>query len=122
MTSLYVTQADVNDCHFHLCRVLAIEDNKAILLNYATWTPNIFQAKFSPMYQCKRTFRYTTERPKRNATKQQVVDQVPLEEADDFIDHYDVRVTKRMIISRKSIRQLRKLGLKHHILGKTFPY
>ena len=118
--------ADVEDDHFHLCRVLAIEDDKAILLNYATFQNNINTAVFSIMYQESSNSRYTTQKPKRNAREQEVLDKVALSEADDYIDHYNVQMTKSMrigkgFLKKKSIRQLKKLGLKHHVLGTTFP-
>ena len=113
--------ADLEDDHFHLCKVISIEDDKAILLNYATFNNNINNAKFSIMYQERSTLRYTTLKPKRNAREQEVIDKVPLDEAEDYIDHYDLRMTKSMKIGRKSMRQLKKLGLKHHVLGTTFP-
>ena len=93
---------DKEDDHFHLCKVTVIADDKVILQNYATW--------------------YTTERPKRGRRiTQEVVDEVPLEEVEDFIDHYDVKMTPKIHINKKSIRQLKALGLKHHVLDKTFP-
>ena len=113
--------ADPEDDHFHLCKVVEIEDNAAVLLNYATFSANIQTARFSIMYQSRHSARYTTERPTINARSQEVIDRVNLEEADDFIDHYDVKMTAKMRIKAKCIRQLQKLGLKHHVLGKTFP-
>ena len=113
--------ADAEDDHFHLCKVLSIEDDKAILLNYATFNDNLANAKFSIMYQERSSLRYTTQKPKRDAREQEVIDKVPLEEADDYVDHYDIKMTKSMKIGKKSARQLRKLGLKHHVLGRTFP-
>ena len=120
----FVTLCDSNDPsddQFHLCKVLDIVDNKAILLNYATWTANIHQAVFSIMYQEDKTLRYTTVKPKRRAEEQQVLDKLDLADADDYVDHYDVRMTGTMRISKRSIRELAKLRLRHHILGKTFP-
>ena len=113
--------ADPEDDHFHLCRVLAIEDDKAVLLNYATFQRNIKTAVFSTMYQERATARYTTQKPARNAREQEVIDKVSLAEADEYVDHYDIRMTTSMKIKARSIRQLNKLGLKHHILGVTFP-
>ena len=78
-------------------------------------------AKFGIMYQERSTLKYTTQKPKRNVREQEVIDKVPLEEAEDYVDHYDIKVTKNTRIGKKSIRQLRKLGLKHHVLGQTFP-
>ena len=112
---------DENDVHFHLCRVTAIEDDKALLLNYATWGKSLRSAKFRILYQERNTNRYTTQKPNRNAKEREVMDEIPLVQADDYIDHYNIRMTKDMRISSASIRQLKKLGLKHHILGKTFP-
>ena len=120
----FVTLCDSNDPDddlFHLCKVMDIVDNKAVLLNYATWTRNIRQAKFSIMYQERRTLRYTTVKPTKDAEEQQVLDEINLEDADDYIDHYDVRMTGTMRISKRSIRELAKLRLRHHILGTTFP-
>ena len=120
----YVALYDSNleeDDHFHLCEVLAIEDDKAILLNYATWTTNIKTAVFSVMYQERNTLRYTTQKPLREAKEQEVIDQVSLEEADEYIDHYDIKLTNAKRISAKSIKQLKQLVLHHHVLGKTFP-
>ena len=40
----YVVLCDsdnIEDDHFHLCKVLSIQDGKAVLLNYVTWTANI---------------------------------------------------------------------------------
>ncbi len=113
--------ANPEDDHFHLCKIIEIEDYTAVLLNYATFTANIRTARFSIMYQERHSARYTTERPRLNARSQEVIDKVDLDEADDFIDHYNIRMTSKMRITAKSIRQLRKLGLKHHVLGKTFP-
>jgi hypothetical protein len=124
ITGNFVTLCDTddeNDVHFHLCKVIAIEDNKAILLNYATWGKRLRSAKFSVLYQEKATSRYTTQKPKGNAKDREVIDQLPLEQADDYVDHYDIKMTKDMRMSKASIRQISKLGLKHHILGKTFP-
>ena len=112
---------DPEDDHFHLCRVVAIVDDKAILLNYATGTKNIRHAIFKIMYQEFGTHRYTTVRPVRKETQQRVVDELPINTADDFIDHYDLKVTGAMKLTAKSIKELKRLGLKHHILGETFP-
>ena len=112
---------DENDIYFHLCKVIAIEDDKALLLNYATWGKNLNTAKFCVMYQEQATNRYTTQKPKRNAKEREVIDHLPLEEADDYVDHFNIKMTKDMKMSKASIKQIRKLGLKHHILGKTFP-
>ena len=120
----YVSLCDTNDeedDHFHLCEVTAIEDDKAVLLNYGTWSGNISTATFDIMYQEYSTGKYTTQKPKHKAKEQEVLDKVAVEEADDYIDHYNIRMTKSMKISAKSIKQLKKLGLKHHVLGKTFP-
>ena len=113
--------ADPKDDHFHLCRVLEIEDATAILLNYATFSANIHTAKFSVMYQERHSARYTTDKPRINARSQEVIDRVSLQEAEDYVDHYNIKMTPKMRIKAKCIRQLQKLGLKHHILGKTFP-
>ena len=112
---------DENDDHFHLCEVIAIEDGKAVLLNYGTWQNNIKTAKFSILYQEHNTGRYTTQKPLTRAREQEVLDRVDLEEADDYIDHYNIQVTKAGKICAKSVKQLTKLGLKHHVLGRTFP-
>ena len=112
---------DENDVYFHLCKVVAIEDNKAVLLNYATYSTNLRTAKFNILYQEHSTDRYTTKRPRRNAREQEVVDRVPLEQADDYIDHYNLKLTDKKKLTAASIKQLKKLGLKHHVLGKTFP-
>jgi transposase InsO family protein len=112
---------DRNDDHFHLCKVIAIEDEKALLLNYATWSTNLRSAKFKILYQEKSTNRYTTQRPARNAKEREVIDKVPMDRVDDYIDHYNVKLTKDMRLRKSSIRQLKALGLKHHVLGKTFP-
>jgi len=113
--------ADPEDDHFHLCKIVEIEDNVAVLLNYATFSATLRTARFSIMYQSRHNARYTTERPTINARSQEVIDKVNLEEAEDFIDHYDIQMTAKMRIKAKCIRQLQKLGLKHHVLGKTFP-
>ena len=42
---------DPEDDHFHLCKVVDLVDDKAILLNYATFTQNIRHAVFKVMYQ-----------------------------------------------------------------------
>ena len=47
----FVALCDSDEDHFHLCRVLAIEDVKAILLNYSTSTRNLRLAKFGILYQ-----------------------------------------------------------------------
>ena len=80
------------------------------------------QRQKQPLYQEASTNRYTTQKPKRNTKDREVIDELPLQQADDYVDHYNVQMTKDMRVSKGSIRQLRKLGLKHHILGKTFPW
>lgn len=113
--------ADPQDDLFHVCKILAIEDGKAVLLNYATFQKNIKTAKFSILYQERSTARYTTRKPLRNPREQEVIDRVAIEDAEDYIDHYDIRMTNSMRITTKSIRQLAKLGLRHHVLGDTYP-
>ena len=112
---------DPEDEYFHLCKVIEIEDDTAILLNYATFSSNMVTAKFSIMYQERQSLRYTTEKPRINARSQEVVDRISLAEADDYIDHYNIQMTLRMRIKARCVRQLENLGLKHHVLGKTFP-
>ena len=112
---------NVKDDHFHVCKVLAIQDNKAVLLNYATWTSNIKTAQFSVMYQHAKDHTFTTIAPRKNVKEQEVIDWVTLQEADDYIDHYNLQLTKSMKIKAKTAKQLKQLGLKHHVLGKTFP-
>ena len=99
----------------------AIEDDKALLLNFGTWTTKIQHAIFKVLYQETDTGRYTTQRPIKNEKGQRIIDRVPLDEADDYIDHYDIKMKRSMKITAKSIKQLKRLGLHHHILGKTFP-
>ena len=48
-----------------------------------------------------------TQTPKQNAKEQEVIDKVALEEADDYIDHYNLKL--------KSIRP------EAPCLGKNFP-
>ena len=120
----YVTLCDTDeekDVWFHLCKVIEVTDGKAILLNYATFGKNIHSAKFSIMYQEEDTAKYTTVKPRRNARQQEVKDKVDLDDIDGYVGLYDVKLTKAMRISKGSIKQIKKLGLKHHILGKTFP-
>ena len=112
---------DPEDDHFHLCKVVSIEDNKAFLLNYGTWGKSLRSAKFSILYQERDSNQYTTQKPLKEAKDREVMDELPLDQADDYIDHYDIKLTKDMRISKASQKQLKKLGLKHHILGKTFP-
>ena len=112
---------DPEDTLFHLCKVIALEDGKAVLLNYATFQPNIKTAKFSIMYQERSTHRYTTQKPTKDAREQEVLDRVDLTEIDGYVDHYDIKMTSSMRIKSTSIRQLKRLGLKHHVLGRTFP-
>ena len=106
----YVTLCDTDkpeDDRFHLCEIIVIEDDKAQLLNLVTWTSNIRTAKFCTLYQQARTQRYTTERPLREADQQRVIDEVPIEIADDYIDHYDIKLTQSMRISASSQKQLK---------------
>ena len=65
---------------------------------------------------------FTTIPPRKNPIGQEVIDWVAVDEADGYIDHYDVKVTKSMRIKAKCIKQLKQLGLRHHVLGKTFPH
>ena len=107
----FVALCDSDEDYFHLFRVLAIEDVKAILLNYSTSTRNLKLAKFGILYQRQSTQQYKLEPPGKKAREQEVIDQEPLEDADSFIDHYDIKMTKATRISAKSIKQLTKLGL-----------
>ena len=66
--------ADPEDDHFHLCKVIEIEDHTAVLLNYATFSTNLAKAKFSIMYQERRGLRYTTDKPRINPRSQEVID------------------------------------------------
>jgi len=85
----FVALCDSDEDHFHICRVLAIEDVKAILLNYSTSTRNLKLAKFGILYQKRSTQQYTLEPPGKKAREQEVIDQVPLEDAESFFDNYD---------------------------------
>merc|ERR1712139_681655 len=82
----YVALCDSNraeDDHFHLCKVLSIADEKAVLLNYVTWHSKIKHAKWSIMYQHKSDLAFTTIPPRRNPTDQEVIDWVAVDEADE---------------------------------------
>ena len=95
----YVALCDsdrVEDDHFHLCKVLSIKDGKEVLLNYATWQTKIKRAKWSIMYQHKSDLAFTTTPSRKNPKQQEVIDWVTVEEADGYIDHYDVKLTKSM--------------------------
>jgi len=122
----YVSLCDSDepeDDHFHLCKVIAIRDDKAVLLNHGTWGKNIKTAVFKIMYQDEKSAQYTLDKPRTNVREQEVVDEIDLDVADDYIDHYDIKITneQKIRIKAKSVRQLRQLGLKHHVLGDTFP-
>ena len=112
---------DPEDNYFHLCKVVEIEDDTAVLLNYATFGKKLATARFSIMYQEQQSSRYTTDKPRLNSRSQEVIDRVALSEADGYIDHYDLKMTPKMRIKARCIKQLQKLGLKHYILDKTFP-
>ena len=112
---------DKDDVLFHLCRVLSVENDEVELLNYATWGKRLKSAKFSILYQDTNSSQYTTKAPAKKAKEQEVIDRVPLEDVDGYVDHYDIRMTKAMRISKPSQTQLARLGLKHHVLGETFP-
>jgi len=113
----FVALCDSDEDYFHLCRVLAIEDVKAILLNYSTSTRNLKLAKFGILYQKQSTQQYKLEPPGKKAREQEVIDQVPLEDAGSFTDHYDE--SHAHIGQVNTLRM--KLGLHHHVLGETFP-
>ena len=87
---------DENDVHFHLDKVVVMEDDKDLLLNYATWGKNLNSAKFKILYQEPSTNGYPTQKPTRNVRDHEAMDELSLKQTDDYIDHYNIKLTKGM--------------------------
>lgn len=110
----YVALCDTDepdDVHLHLCKVLAIEDERAILLNHGT---NLKRAVFKVWYQEEKTSKYTLNKPRNAKRQEEVADELELDVADDYIDHYDIKITNEQKIRIKA-KSIRRLGLKHHL-------
>ena len=114
------SQDNRGNTRYYLCRVVEFKDGNAVLLNYTTWSPKETTAVFNILYADMKG-KYTTKRPARNPREHEVTDTIPLDEVDDLIGHYDIRLTRSRRLTSKSLRQLRQLKLVHHVLGKTYP-
>ena len=84
-------------------------------------TANIHTAVWKPLFQ-HHDGRY---RRGGKASKQwkPVMDEVEIQGEGDFpyIRHHRLKLTGNGALAAASKRQLRKAGLQHHILGKSFP-
>ena len=103
----------------HVGKVINIADGQARIQNYATLSKNIAQAKWAPLYQMDDGV-YTTVKPRRNAKNLRVIDIVD-EFDQDYVRCADLTMTGSGKISARSRTHLANLGLKHHVLGFTYP-
>jgi len=103
----------------HVGKIINIADGQASVQNYATLSKNIAQAKWAPLYQLSSGV-YTTVKPKRDARKLRVIDKVD-EFDQDYVRCANITMTPTGKISARSRAHLASLGLRHHVLGLTYP-
>ena len=103
----------------HVGKIINIADGQAHIQNYATLSRSMAQAKWAPLYQLPSGV-YTTVKPKRNAKNLRVIDMVD-EFDQDYVRCADLSMTSSGKISARSRAHLANLGLKHHVLGLTYP-
>ena len=112
---------DPSDDRYHVAEIISNADNRIRLRNYATTSTNINNATWQPLFQ-HRDGRY-----RRGGRKSKhwdyVVDEIDAESETDFpyIRHHQLRLLDSGRLTAKSKLQLRKSGLKHHVLGRSFP-
>ena len=107
---------------FHLGKVTNIADDQAHIANYATFGKNLITAAWKPLYQTD-AGEYTVAKPRRAAASKRVVDIV---DADDqsYVRHFDVKLNskgKHPKIAVATRKQLAAQGLRHHVIGRTYP-
>ena len=121
----FVALSDTDDpaakgyTYYHVGKVINIADAQASIQNYATQSKNVVTAKWSPLYQLP-TGVYTIVKPRRKAASMRVIDMVD-EHDEDYVRCTDVRLTSTGKLTACSRKHLARLGLKHHVLGLTYP-
>jgi len=114
--------ANENYNRYHLGKVTNIADGQASIANYATFGKNIITARWKPLYQ-KDNGTYTLAKPRKAAASKRVIDIVDVDDQ-SYVRHFDVKLNthgKHPKIALQTRKQLRALGLEHHVLGKTYP-
>ena len=87
-TTLLCDTSDPQDDLFHVCKILYIQDGKAAPLNYTTFQRNIITTSRKvnrKVYHAK-----VVSEPR----EQEVIERVAIEDVEDYIDDYNVRMTK----------------------------
>ncbi len=113
---------DPSDDLFHVAKIISVADGKVQLLNYATNNRNLTNAKFEKLFQNSSDGRYRRG-GRESACWKQVVDEIDIEDEDEYtyVRHHRLRLTANGKLTSQSRQQLQSAGLKHHILGTTFP-
>ena len=112
---------DPADNRFHVAKITGIVDGNLILQNYATSTQNTQSATWKPLYQ------HDDGRYRRggHASKHwhAVVDEVIMDDEKEFpyIRHHRLQFTESGRLTASCKKQLQQSGLKHHVLGRSFP-
>ena len=104
---------------YHVGKVINVADGQAHIQNYATANRNINTATWQPLYQLD-SGAYTTAKPRRGAANKRVIDIVDDDDT-DYVQHANVKLTTSQKLAARTRKHLIEKGLKHHVLGLTFP-
>ena len=104
---------------YHLAKVINVADGMAQLQNYAATNRKLANAKWKPLYQ-DTDGAYMLTKPRKEAETKRVVDAVETEEQ-DYVRHFGIKLTAAGKIVARHRKKLKQLGLRHHVLGVTFP-
>ena len=121
----YVALCDTDDPNdqgyrrYHIAKVINIADGLTQLLNYATTTRKLENAKWQPLYQCD-DGAYTLTKPHKGAQQKRVIDVVETEDQ-GYVRVFGLKLTKTGKLTAAFRHKLARLNMKHHVLGLTYP-
>lgn len=112
---------DPQDDQYHVAKVISVADGIVSLANYSTTTSNVNTATWKRLFQ-HRDGRYRSG-GKASKHWQPVIDELDIDGEKDFpyIRHHRLQFTGNGHLTAACKRQLRQSGLRHHVLGRSFP-
>ena len=104
---------------YHIGKVVNVADEVAHVANYATQSKSVTQAKWSLLYQLPNGV-YTLTKPRRGAKQARVIDKIDVNDK-DYVKCANVQLTTAGKLAARYRKRLERHGLKHHVLGLTYP-
>jgi len=110
---------DLESEYYHLGKIKQTGENVEIR-TWATANKNLKNAVWKPLFQLEKTCQYTIGAT-GNKRKAEVMDTIPAQDSSEYIGMRGIAMNNSGKMANKSQRKFKRMRLKHHQLGVTFP-